>query len=306
MPKQKSDTKNKHKKPRKTKKNEVEQTKYSVNIPSVAEITKQSFMVLWKHKKLFGTIVLIYGIAYLILVQGLSGPGNVSNIKADLSSGNGHLGSLYSGVGVFTYLLGSSSSSSGSSSFQVIVIILASLAVIWALRRVYNNEKIRARDAFYKGPYPLVQYVLILLFIAVELFPLILGLGLYVYLIQDNLAVNIFEQILSLIVALGFAAISFYLVTASIMSTYIVTLADMTPVLALKTGKKLVTKRRLLIFRKLIFLPLLLFVVIGIIMLPFILVLPILASWIFFILCLFALTYIHSYCFTLYRGLMNE
>jgi hypothetical protein len=283
--------------------------KASPKLASVFELSRDSSKILWQNKKLFSLVILIYGVLYIVLVEGFSSPVSASTIKSATSSlSSGHFSSLFSGVGVFAYLLGSSSSSnqSGSSAYQVVIIIIASLAIIWCLRRLHNGEKIRARDAYYKGLYAFAPYVLVLLFIGLELLPLVFGLGLYSLLIQGGIAVSVIEKIIALIIAIGLSGLTCYLLSSSIMALYIVTLVDMTPLKALRSAKGLVKGQRLLVFRKLIFLPITILIVGAIIMLPFILIIPSIAAWLFLILTMIALAYVHSYCYSLYRGLINE
>ncbi len=281
----------------------------TAKVPNVLNISTASWLVIWKHRKTFSVITLIYGLAYLVLVLGLSSPANVSGLKAEFSSVfHGHLSTLYSGFNVYTYLVGSttSASSASGSAYQVFIIIIASLSIIWTLRQVYQGTKIRARDSYYQGLYPLAQYILILLFIAVELIPLALGAGLYTLLLNGGIAVTILEKVLSIALVLGLVGFSLYLISSSVIALYIVTLPNMTPLKALRSAKGLVRGRRWSVFRKIIFLPFLLFVVTAIIMLPFIIILPAISAWLFFILTLIGLVYIHSYLYNLYRGLIDD
>lgn len=281
----------------------------NAKLANVIQLSLASWLVIWRNKKTFSYIVIIYGLAYLILVLGFSNPTNVSNLKSEFSGVfHGHFSSLYSGFGIFAYLLGSTtaSSSASGSAYQVFILIIASLSIIWSLRQLTNGQKVKAKDSYYQGMYPLIQYVLILLFIALELIPLAIGLGLYGLLISGGIAVSFIEKFISLIIIAGLAGLSLYLISSSVIALYIVTLPNMTPLKALRSAKGLVKARRWTVFRKIIFLPVLLFIVIGLIMLPLILVLPAIAAWLFFILTLIALVYMHSYLYNLYRGLLDD
>ncbi|MHB1865298.1 MAG: hypothetical protein ACYCPS_04045 [Candidatus Saccharimonadales bacterium] len=277
-------------------------------LPNVLTLSVSSWLIIWRHKKTFSYIILIYGIVYLILVLGLS-PGNASSLKAEFNSINhGHLSTIYSGLGVFTSLVGTttSSSTSSGSAYQIFILIIASLSIIWSLRQIYLGAKIRARDSYYKGMYALTQYIIIFLVIILELLPMAIGIGLYSLLINGGIATTSIEKFLSVILAIALSLLSLYLMTSSIMALYIVTLPDMTPIQALRSAKGLVKGRRWSVLRKIIFLPLLLLVVIAAVMLPFILIIPVIAAWLLYIITLIALVYIHSYLYNLYRGLINE
>ena len=276
-------------------------------LPNVLELAASGWLIIWRHRKTFSIIILIYGIAYLILVLGLSSPTNVSSLKKDFSGSNGS-SSFESTLTTLGFLVGSTTSSSTTdgSAYQVFIIIIASLSIIWALRQFYLGSKIRARDSYYQGLFPFAQYILVILFIALELVPLAAGLGLYSLLINGGIAVTVIEKILSITLVVGLVGISFYLISSSIIALYIVTLPNMTPWKALRSAKGLVSGRRSSVFRKIIFLPLLLFIVVSLVTLPFIAVAPVVAPWVFFVLSLVVLVYIHSYLYGLYRGLINE
>ena len=278
-------------------------------LPNAFNLMKDSLLVIWRERKVFSVIIFIYGLVYLVLVMGLSTQANVSSLKSQFSGAfHGHLGSLYSGFGIFTYLIGKSTSSStpAGSAYQVIIITIASLSIIWTLRQHYLGAEIRARDSYYRGMYPLTQYILVLLFIAIELIPLVIGLSLYNLLINGGIAVTFIEQALSILLVLLLVVFSFYLISSSVIALYIATLPDMTPLKALRSAKQLVKGRHWNVFRKILFLPFALVVLAAIIMIPFILVLPQVASWLFFILVLIGLACSHSYLYSLYRGLINE
>lgn len=314
MPKKKqgraTSPKPKNKKMTKATKIKVPDNSQLAKLPNALSLTGSSGLIIWRNKKPLSLIILVYGVAYLVLVLGLSSPANVVSLKKDLSGvSSGHFSSLFSGVSVFTYLIGSTAggnSSAGGSAYQLFITIVASLSIIWALRQFYKGEKIRARDSYYHGLYPLAQFILVLLFIAVELIPMVIGLSLYALLINGGIAVSAIEKILSLIVIIGLIGWSLYLLTSSIISLYIVTLPDMTPIKALRSAKGLVKGRRWSVFRKILFLPVILIIFFAVVIIPFILLAPALAAWIFIILTLVALVYIHSYLYNLYRGLINE
>ncbi len=310
MPKKGQGTKSVPKTKTNHKANKNKQSKaVSSKLPSVFGLAKSSWHILWRNRNSMSFIILIYGLVYLVLVLGISSPGNVPSLKHEFSGVfHGHLSSLFSGLSIYTYLVGSSTSSpsASGSTYQVFIMLIASLAIIWALRQYYLGAKIRARDSYYKGLYPFVPFLLVLLFIIVELIPLLIGLFLYGTLFNGSIAVTGLEKVVSLIPIIGLVFLSFYWLASSLMALYIVTLPNMTPMKAIKSARGLVKGRRGLVLKKMIFLPVLLIIITGIIMLPFIYILPSIAAWVFYLLSLIGLVYIHSYLYALYRGLINE
>ncbi|HEY4964310.1 MAG TPA: hypothetical protein VIH90_06470 [Candidatus Saccharimonadales bacterium] len=273
----------------------------SKTIDDVLTISRSSLKVLWSNKKLFGGIMLIYGLAYILLARGLT------NLPSSSSLSKG-AGKLFSGLSTFTLIVGGSASSSTNptgSTYQAFLIVAVSLVLIWTLRQVYSGNKVRIRDGYYKALYPFIPFVLILIFIGIELLPLIIGSTLYNAVVTQGIAVNAIEKLFAIAVLIGLIWLSLFFLSSSIFALYIVTLTDMTPVKALKSAKALVKDRRALIMRKILFLPLALFIVTSIVALPFILIYPPLAAWIIFLLTLVVIAATHSYLYSLYRELIK-
>lgn len=281
----------------------------TVVLSNVFGLTKKASLLIWQYRKLFIGLTLVYGLLNLVLVQGLASSNDVTSLKSEMNSVfTGHLGSIVSGLGVFAVLVSTAGngSSQTAGAYQVFLTIIASLAIIWSLRQVMLGHKVRIRDAYYKGMYPLIPFVLVLLVIIVQLLPLIVGATLYSTVVTGGIVVALWEKVIFLIIGIALAYWSFYMLTSSIFAMYIVTLQDMTPMLALKSAKELAKGRKWQIFRKVLALPVILIVIAAIIMLPIILILTFLAQWVFFLLTMFGLVALHSYGYTLYRELIGE
>lgn len=277
-------------------------------LPNVLELVKTSSQTLWRFRYLLVGISLVYGLLNLILVQGLSNSSDIAGLKNQLNQTiHGHFSSLLSGLSVFVLLVGSAGngSSQTAGSYQLFLAIIASLAVIWALRNLLAGHDIKLKDAYYKGMYPFIPFILILLVIAIELSPLIIGATIYGTVISSDIAIGLVERILFLVIFILFASLTFYWLSSSVFALYIVTLPDMTPIKALKSAKQLVKGRRFIVFRKLIALPIILIIVAAIIMLPIIIWLTVLSKWIFFLLTMLALIAVHTYLYTLYREMLE-
>lgn len=152
--------------------------KHPVRLPNAWRLTKSAAITLWQNKELFIGITLVYGILNLILVQGLANNSDVSSLKNQLSQNlHGHLGSVASSLGVFAVLLGSAGngSSQTAGAYQLFLALITSLAVIWALRQIFTGAKVGIRDAYYRGIYPLVPFILVLIVVGIQLIPFLIG-----------------------------------------------------------------------------------------------------------------------------------
>lgn len=274
-------------------------------LPGAFTLLAEACRLLITNWKLFGGIMLVYGIASLLFVQGVSGNLDTAKTALEEASGAGTNGSIGSSLILFTYMAGASGNTGGA--LQIMLVIMTSLALIWALRHVYakkSKETVRIRDSFYRGMYPLVPFLLVLGVLLLQLIPLMIGGFIYGLVNGSSTPPNGIEMLLwTMLLGLS-AAASLYLVCSSVFALYIVCLPDTGPVQALRLARTLVQRRRWTIVRKLLFLPISMFVITATLTVPIILIAPAVASVCFFILSLGVIAVVHGYLFTLYRKLL--
>lgn len=270
-------------------------------------LMRKSVLVLFRNWKLFLGIFLIYLFLTLFLVRGFNVNQNTGSIK-DLVDQllNANTGKVLSGLAIFVTLIANAGStqSETASGFMFIFMLVTTLVIIWGLRQSVAGTKVRVRDAFYKGVYPLVQFVLVLLTVIFQMIPMVIANYLFKAVFTNGVASTLVEQLLWGVL-LGLLVLwSLYMMTSSIIALYVVTLPDMTPMKALRTAGGLVRYRRWTIMRKILFLPIALLLILAIFVLPAILLWPIAANWIFFVVSLLLLFVVHSYMYHLYRELI--
>lgn len=276
-------------------------------IPRGMRLFWRSLGVLKKQWKAFLGIIFIYAVLNIVLVQGLASSTDVASAKGSLDQVfTGGAQHLLTGAALFTYILGASGSSVSPSSegYQLIIVLVISLVSVWALRETYANHKIRIRDGFYWGMYPLIQFFLVLLVIGLQLIPFALGVFIFGQVHATGVAVTWLETALWAVITFILALGSLYMLSSSILALYIVCLQGMTPMRALRSARQLVRGRRWLVLRRIIFLPFIMLVVAAVIVIPFILIVTAAAPWVFFVLSMSAVVVIHSYMYTLYRELL--
>jgi hypothetical protein len=281
--------------------------KHPVRLPSSWGLFRQAIGLIWRNKRVFLGLALMYGILNMVLVRGLSGGTDVNTLKQQTAASlGGNPGQLATDFSVFVSLLGSTGNDANPTAgpYQFFVLLVVSLATIWATRQVLAGHMIRIRDAFYKGIYPLVPFVLVLVVVLLQAIPLLVGGLIYVIVISTGIAVTGIEQLLWGLLSLTIAFTTVYMLCSSLFALYIVTLPDMTPWRALRSARQVVRYRRGQILRKLLFLPVALLVINGAIMLPLIWFLPVVAQWIFFVLSMLTLVVVHVYMYTLYKALL--
>lgn len=302
-------------KPRKLKSGEYKtlrlqkRIKHLARLPNVLSLAKSAWRLLMDNKKLFLGITLVYGLLNLLLVQGLTAGTNVSELKAQLEQVfTGNFGSVASSLSVFVVLVSSAGNSDGGAAavYQVFLAIIASLAIIWSLRQASSGVKIRIRDSYYQGMYPLIPFIIVLLVIGLQCLPMLLGASIYSIVTANGIAILAVEKLLWAVLYALMTLLTLYLISSSLFALYISTLPDMTPMKALRSARELVRHRRWTVMRKILALPIILLLVAAFIMLPIIIWLTPLAQWTFFVLTMLSLTAIHGYMYTLYRELLHD
>lgn len=272
-------------------------------LPSSWQLAKASLRVLRAHRVVFAGVTILYIVFMLLLVRGLSTYLANGDLQALVDGKN----SLATGFGAFAVLVATSNSTTDQASavYQTVLGFIFSLAYLWILRQVFaGGRRLRVRDAFYQGMYPLIPVMLVVVVIALQLIPMLIGASLFTLVVGNGIAANTFETVLWAIVFAGFIAITLYLVCASVFSLYIAALPDMTPLKALRSGRELVRGRRLSLLRKILFLAIALLLVAAIIMVPIILYATPAAPIILFVLSMVAVPIVHTYMYTLYRELL--
>jgi hypothetical protein len=278
-------------------------------LPSVWRVTKLSALLLWRHKKLFIGVIAIYGLLNMLFVQGYANSTDITNWHNSLDKTlHGNLASIGSGVSIFAVMVGSSSngSTSASGAYQVILLLIVSLALIWSLRQVAGGTAVRIRDAYYRGMFPLVPFVLVLVVVGLELLPAVIGGVLFTEVMANGIASSGLEKIVWSSIFIGSIGITLFLIVSSIFALYIVTLPDMTPLKALRSARELVRYRRWTLLVKLLYVPIVLLVAISVILAPVVLFVTSATQVVFFAVSLVAFAALHAYLYTLYKEMLHD
>lgn len=260
-----------------------------------------------QHWKIFGGITLVYLLLTLLLVSGFGSRLDVPELKTELQNiFTGSTADLTTGLTLFGLLLGTTNAaaSEGGAAYQSMIIIMISLAVIWTLRQVMASQPASVRDAFYKGMYPLVPFVLILLIMGLQLIPFFIGTVMYTAAGSAGVASTLLEQVIWGTLLFLLTLVSLYMLTSSVLALYIVTLPNMRPLAALRSARGLVRHRRWTVMRKILFLPVILLVIGAVITVPLVLFAAPIAHWVFLVLTMSALVVSHAYIYSLYRELL--
>lgn len=277
-------------------------------LPKARHIMKSAWDLLKTAPKPLAGIVLVYGVCMLLFVRGFSLGRDLLTLKATLDT-------VFTGAGEkaqgfilqlsFLFSDTNRASTSESGVYQVVLLVVCSLAFIWALRQLQAHKKITTRLAFYRGMYPLVPFLLVVCIIGLQILPFTFASMAFGTLVKGGVLVHAWEIILVTVVCALLTLWTVRMLTGSIFALYIVTLANMRPIEAVRASQELVGGRRLLVLRKIAYLPAYILVISSIIIAPFLLWLAPVAVWIFFAISAVWFGLIHSYMYSLYRELLG-
>lgn len=275
-------------------------------------ILKKSLTLLKLNKRIYLGILAVNLLLLLVLVNNSRNGLDISGLKDSLDSLNPNNGTSVLNIATLFGILVSSSSgssdtaNSGAGIYQSIIMIIISISSIWATRQLLAKQVIKVKDSFYKSMTPVIPFVLTLFIIGLQLIPMAIGSWLYSQLIVGGIAVNAIEIVISSVFIFLLILLSSYMLISSIFAPFIVTLPNMTPMIALRSARQLVKHRRLIVLRKLLFLPLFLLIAAAVIMLPFLVYLPSVAEFVFFVISSLGWIFSIIYMYNLYRELLNE
>lgn len=278
-------------------------------LPKARRILTVSVRNLSKNTAAIAGVTAAYTLGVVILVRGLAPAENFLIIQALLDQVfSGFAGKIQSAViQLSTLFSGSGNTQTANGSvYQAILLVICSLALIWVLRQGQAKTAVTTKQAFYKGMYPLIPFLLVVLIVGLQLLPFSLGAYLFNSFFAGDIAVRLWEKLLVIAAFAGLMYWSLRMVTSSVFALYIVTLPDMTPLQAIRSAKGLVSGRRLEIWRKFLLLPIVIVVGTSVLLMPFILFLTPLVVWVFFLLSSVWFPLVHTYLYTLYRELLNE
>ena len=278
-------------------------------LPGSFKLTGLTLRLMGDNWRVLAGIMAVYLVLNSVFASGLSslslGVGDIKETLNDISGGS--YGGLITALGTFIVLVSSSGSSSSqtASVLQSVLIVLVSLVVIWTLRHLVAGKKVALKQAYYRSTGQLVPFLLVIGALILRILPLALGTLLLQAVSSQGSAAGAPETVLVLLLFVGLAAWSVYMLCGAVFALYIVTLPDMEPRQALRSAKELAGFRRFKILRKFIFLPLAILFIIGAIIIPLIYLLPPLVAPVFYVLSASALLFAHAYLYNLYRSLLE-
>jgi hypothetical protein len=279
-------------------KNKPKQEKKKV--PNTWQLFKKTWLELTTFWRPISGVLIVYGSLYYLLVMGLS----FSTELPELTSGDSRLEQALNSVStVFSNgsLMGYNQSDS-TGLFQLILFLIASMAIVWTLRKLQGLKKTKIRDAYYLGTATLIPTILVSIVTLLTLIPSALGSSILSVSLQAS--GNQTEVIIIGIIAGLLLFLSIYLLAMIWPAFYIVTLGQTRPIQAIRSATKITKGNRFSIIRKSIILMIVLILLTFGLIIPIAMISPTAVPFMALIIMLLNFAIAHTYLYNLYRSLI--
>ena len=197
--------------------------------------------------------------------------------------------------------------------YVALLTLLAWLSLIWFARHRYNGVSVKVRDALYNSGSPLVSTGLLVLLALVQLIPAALAVIMYTAAYGNGfLDIGVVAMLFG-IGAILLIVLSLYWLSQTLLALILVTVPGTYPYQAIKMAGDIVIGRRLQLLLRLLWLAGVVVVYWALILVPVILIAQyVTISWLPLIpvtvqlLSASALLFSITYCYVLYRGMIDE
>lgn len=273
-------------------------------LPNIKSLFKDPIKLIFNNKKTFFSLTLIYATLNFVFIKGFGSNFDLMQTRQQLIDYFGNDAKSWStSTALFQHLV-SGGSSSSSSSYQFFILIVFILALVWLCRELFAGNKPKIKDAFYKGMYPLIPFLLVLFVISLQMLPMTIGGFLFGTVLANGLAVTTLEKTLWFIVFIVLVLLSIYMLISSFFGLIISTLHDVTPMQALRSARDIVLHRRLGITARIVSLLIVEMLLITGIFLPIVIIIPFVAELLFLIFSSFLIVVNVVYIYNFYRKLL--
>jgi len=248
-------------------------------LPGNFAFTGEVSKLLWKYRKMFALLVLVY-VSFFAILVGIQSQDNYSIISETLSdtSGDafsGNVGALGQAglllVSVFSNGLGGELTEA-QQIFSGLIFILTWLTTVWLIRNILAGHKVKLRDGLYNSGAPLISTMLVALLIAVQLLPIAIASLAYSAALGSGLLDGGVASMLFWLAAALLAVLSLYWITSSLFAMIIITLPGMYPYKAIKTAGDIMVGRRIKLLLRWIWMAAVVIVASLVVMIPIILI----------------------------------
>lgn len=295
----------------------------SLKLPGYWLFTIQVWRYLWRNRRLFGLLALIYALL-TVLLGGITNQQVYQQINDLINQSAGEVikGAFGSAGQAATLLVATFMSPGEISSEQQIYLSIIALMVwmttVWLLRELMAGRLPKLRDGIYSAGSPIIATLLVALVAVIQLIPV--GLVALAYaglssvgILQEGLGMMLFWVFAGLVITLVL-----YWMTSTFLALVIVTLPGMYPLRAIKAAGDLIVGRRLRVMYRMLWMVFIVALAWAVFMIPMVLLdtglkniwpaikdvpfIPILVA----LSSSATLVWISAYIYMLYRKIVND
>ncbi|MGV9001623.1 MAG: hypothetical protein ACOH18_01565 [Candidatus Saccharimonadaceae bacterium] len=250
-----------------------------LKLPGNIAFTNEVTRTIWKYKKIFGLLVVVYIALYGVMV-GTQSQETYASLSDNLKEATSEVyGGDINAVGqagvVFFSLIASGVNSQTTETqqvFTILLFLLVWLSTVWLLRNLLAGHKVKLRDGLYNSGAPFFAMIVLALIIAIQLIPI--GFAALGYSAAESTGLisggGIAAMMFWVAVAL-LAILSLYWITSSLFAMVIVTLPGMYPMQAIRTAGDIILGRRIKILLRWLWMAFVVLIAWAIILIPVIL-----------------------------------
>lgn len=298
----------------------------SLKLPGYWAFTSYVRETLWKNKRLFSSVVLLFGVLSALFV-GFASQETYTTLSTTLRDTGtsffeeGNSGEI--GQAALLLLTGATGNFTANPTepqqiYGAICGIMAWLVTVWLLRGLLAGKKPRLRDGLYSAGAPIVPTFLVMLAAVVQLLPLAVAVIVLSAAVSTGFITGGVEAMALSIGGLLLVTLSLYWITSTFIALVVVTLPGMYPTQAIRVAGDLVVGRRLRILFRLLWMVFITAIVWLVIMVPVILF----DTWIkgvwqaiewiplvpvtLLVVSSFTVVWVASYVYLLYRRVVDD
>ncbi len=259
-----------------------------LDMPGYVTFTRDVTKTIWKQRKTFLLLVLLFVVLFGIVVgirsqQAYDDLGGTILDAADSVAQDGW--SVANQVGVMFVSLFSFSVGTDLTQLQQaasgILLLFVWLVTVWLLRNSLAGHAVKLRDGIYNAGAPIAATLVIIAVIALQLVPVALAAAGYAAATSSGLLAGGGVPAMLFWVGAGLLALlSLYLIISSLLALVIVTLPGMYPLRALRTAGDIVVGRRVKILLRWVWMLLVLLIGWAAVLIPAIFLDLLLKMWI--------------------------
>jgi hypothetical protein len=274
------------------------------DVPKTGDVLKAAWLDISTFWRMIAGVLAVYAILNFIFVVSFSLLPSNEAVEAEITTylgeSAGRVIDSFTLVGISVLNI----SSPTNTALQILLFIIASMALIWTIRKLRGLQKITIRQAYYEGAANVIPLLLVSAMLLATLIPASLASTLLIYALPITGTSLEFATIY--IIAGALVMLSIYWTLVWWPAFYISMLPGTKPIAAMRAAAALTKKRRLRIWGRILLLSVLLIMLFFVVVLPISLIYQRIVPLAVYLTVTVLFGLGHILFFNLYRSLIDE